>query len=218
MAKKQKVAKGKKAPVSPKSSKAPRTKASPVKKAAAKKAGPARKAVSKPAKKAARAVKKTTAKKASAPAKAHKLSADDKKKFRALLIRIRAHITGQINFLSTDNLSRTKDDTDLDFRSEEQGTDNFDRDLALSRVSMEQNVLFEIDEALNRIETGAYGICGDCGELIERGRLAVLPHSRLCVSCQSQAETGTKRTRTGDGTVFRNSDSPVSESETEEED
>ncbi len=211
MAKKQTVGKGRKAPISHK------PKASPVKKTIAKKARPAKKAVIKSAKKAATVAKPAAASKSPTPAKAQKLSAEDKKKFHTLLLRIRAHITGQINFLSTDNLSRTKDDSDLDFRSEEQGTDNFDRDLALSRVSMEQNVLFEIDEALNRIQTGTYGICTSCEKLIEKGRLAVLPHSRLCVSCQSQAETGVRRSRSEVGNVFRDVESPVSDHETEEE-
>ncbi len=177
---------------------------------------PARKVAGKPGN-AAAANKAIATQNIADPKRAHKLTADEKKKFRGLLIRIRAHITGQINFLSKDNLSRSKDDTDLDFRSEEQGTDNFDRDLALSRVSMEQNALFEIDEALNRLDTGAYGTCGDCGKLIEQGRLAVMPHSRLCVTCQSEAETGFKKARTASSSVFRDNETVTADTETEEE-
>lgn len=54
-------------------------------------------------------------------------------------------------FLATDNLSRSDKDNDVSYRSEEQGTDNFDRDFALNRVSLDQDIIFEIDEALNRL-------------------------------------------------------------------
>ena len=82
------------------------------------------------------------------------LSADIKRELREKLVRLRERITGQINFLAADNLSRTQKDAEVDFRSEEQGTDNFDRDFALNRVSLEQDIVFEIDEALNRIKIG----------------------------------------------------------------
>ncbi len=91
--------------------------------------------------------------------------------FREKLLRLRERITGQIDFLATDNLKRVKDDNDVSFRAEEQGTDNFDRDFALNRVSSEQDVVFEIDEALNRIQVGTYGMCEQCGGVVEKARL-----------------------------------------------
>src|SRR5438270_2216215 len=39
------------------------------------------------------------------------------------------------------------------------GTDTFDRDFALSMMSSEQDALYEIDQALNRIRDGTYGTC-----------------------------------------------------------
>lgn len=119
----------------------------------------------------------------------------EKKKLREILIRLREKITGQINFLAKDNLNRTKDDVEIEFRSEEQGTDNFDRDFALNRVSSEQEVVFEIDEALNRLQIDSYGLCEKCVKPIEKARLAALPYTRMCKLCQSQAESGRKKFR-----------------------
>ena len=145
------------------------------------------------------------------------LKAEDRKKLRVLLLRLKEHIIGQINFLATDNLSRTEEDTDLDFRSEEQGTDNFNRDLALSRVSMKQSAIFEIDEALHRIEQGKYGFCEFCQKPIEKARLMALPYSRLCVPCQSATEGGSRKSRAPAAAVFRDTDAAGAEIEPEEE-
>ena len=120
------------------------------------------------------------------------------------LLRLRESITGQINFLATDNLTRTQNDAEVDFRSEEQGTDNYDRDFALTRVSSDQNILFEIDEALNRLELGTYGQCESCGCAIEKARMKALPYSRMCVACQTRSEANTKRMRSVDSSSFLN--------------
>jgi DnaK suppressor protein len=46
------------------------------------------------------------------------------------------------------------------------GTDNFDRDFALSLLSSDQDAIYEIEEALKRIEKGTYGICELTGKPI----------------------------------------------------
>ena len=146
------------------------------------------------------------------------LSADMKRELREKLVRLRERITGQINFLAADNLSRTQKDAEVDFRSEEQGTDNFDRDFALNRVSLEQDIVFEIDEALNRMKIGSYGACESCRGPIEKARLDALPYSRMCVGCQSKLETGRKKFRSFEtAALFPNADKAVPEMASEEE-
>jgi RNA polymerase-binding transcription factor DksA len=68
------------------------------------------------------------------------------------------------------------------------GTDSFDRDLALSRASSEQDVVYEIDEALDRIQNGKYGICELTGKPIERERLDAIPWTRFCAAAEKQLE------------------------------
>ncbi len=48
--------------------------------------------------------------------------------------------------------------------------------------------LFRIEEALDAIEDGDYGICAECGELINEKRLLLMPFALLCVHCQSELE------------------------------
>lgn len=138
---------------------------------------------------------------------ARKADAEAYRDLQAKLLSLRERITGQIDFLASDNLSRKPQDNEINFRSEEQGTDNFDRDFALNRVSLEQNIVFEIDEALHRLRLGTYGACEGCGGPIEKARLQALPYSRMCVRCQSRAESGRHGFRSAQGaSLFPNAD------------
>lgn len=68
------------------------------------------------------------------------------------------------------------------------GTDNFDRDFALSLLSSDQDALYEIEEALKRIEKGTYGTCELTGKSIPRARLDAIPWARFTVEAQAQLE------------------------------
>jgi DnaK suppressor protein len=75
------------------------------------------------------------------------------------------------------------------------GSDAYDRDFALSLLSQEQDALYEIDEALKRIELGTYGKCEMSGKPIPRARLEAIPFARFTVECQSQLERQSKASR-----------------------
>jgi len=68
------------------------------------------------------------------------------------------------------------------------GTDNFDRDFALSLLSSDQDALYEIEEALKRIERKTYGVCELTGKVIPKARLEVIPWTRFTVEAQAQLE------------------------------
>jgi RNA polymerase-binding transcription factor DksA len=68
------------------------------------------------------------------------------------------------------------------------GSDSYDRDFALSLLSQEQDALYEIEEALKRIDAGTYGVCEMSGKPIAHARLEALPFARYTVECQSQFE------------------------------
>lgn len=67
-------------------------------------------------------------------------------------------------------------------------SDSFDRDLAFSLLSFEQNALQEIDEALARIRDGRYGVCELTGKPIPRQRLEAIPWARYTAEAQAQIE------------------------------
>src|SRR4029078_6747959 len=75
------------------------------------------------------------------------------------------------------------------------GSDAYDRDFALSLLSQEQDALYEIDEALKRVELRTYGKCVIAGKPIPHARLEAIPFARFTVECQSQLEKQSKATR-----------------------
>jgi DnaK suppressor protein len=75
------------------------------------------------------------------------------------------------------------------------GSDAYDRDFALSLLSQEQDALYEIDQALKRIELGSYGKCEMSGKPIPHARLEAIPFARFTVECQSQLERQNKASR-----------------------
>jgi RNA polymerase-binding transcription factor DksA len=98
------------------------------------------------------------------------------------------------------------------------GSDAYDRDFALSLLSQEQDALYEIDEALKRIDQGTYGKCEMSGKPILRARLEAIPFARFTVECQSQLEKQNKasRVRQSVTSLFGLTDDETREGEEEE--
>ena len=65
-----------------------------------------------------------------------------------------------------------------------------DRDLALSLSDTERETLLQIEEALRRIDTGAFGSCTSCSKPIGDLRLNAIPWARYCIDCQELEEKG----------------------------
>ena len=70
----------------------------------------------------------------------------------------------------------------------DQTTDSSCRDEYFCARDSETEMLHRINEALERIESGIYGICEDCGEEIPENRLATMPLARLCLECKRKEE------------------------------
>lgn len=98
------------------------------------------------------------------------------------------------------------------------GSDAYDRDFALNLLSQEQDALYEIDEALKRIEGGTYGTCEMSGKPINEERLEAIPFTRFTVECQSQIERQNKaqRVRQSVTSLFGLTDDEKEDNEEEE--
>ena len=86
--------------------------------------------------------------------------------------------------------------------SKEEGMDTYDlaseerdREISFILTDREREKVQAIQEALDRVEAGTYGICDSCESEISPGRLAALPFTRLCVNCQAEAEKEAKMSR-----------------------
>jgi len=65
---------------------------------------------------------------------------------------------------------------------------DLDRELGISLMEMRNRRRQAIDESLNRLRDGTYGMCAECGIEISEKRLQAVPFAKLCVECQSKAE------------------------------
>ena len=74
--------------------------------------------------------------------------------------------------------------------SAELASDDVARDVTLAEIDRDAAELEAIDAALERLETGTYGRCIDCGTTIPRNRLAQHPEAARCVACQQHSEQG----------------------------
>lgn len=156
------------------------------------------------------------------PPKLLKLSKDDATKFKKLLLDLRDHLIDGVNFLASDNLKRSNREASgelsgYSLHMADAGTDNFDREFALSLVSNEQEALYEIEEALRRLDSGTYGLCGNCERPVRKERLEAVPFARLCVDCQSLIEKDRRRPNYQGPTFAETSDDEGGDSEDSEE-
>jgi DnaK suppressor protein len=114
-----------------------------------------------------------------------KLTAAEIRQFRELLVALRDRLSGQISSLKSDSLKRVDE-----VNTVEDGTDAFERQFALNIASSENDSLFEIEEALRRIDGGTFGICEMSGEPIELERLKAIPYTRYSLAAQTEIERG----------------------------
>ena len=73
----------------------------------------------------------------------------------------------------------------------DQGSDEFQYETTIKFAKTEGRYLYNIEEALRRIEDGTYGKCQECNAAIGLPRLKRLPYTRLCIECKEKEEAGT---------------------------
>jgi RNA polymerase-binding transcription factor DksA len=106
-------------------------------------------------------------------------------RYRQILIDLREQLVRQMNGLAKESAEQLPG---YSMHMADSGTDNFDRDFALSLLSSDQDAIYEIDEALKRIERGSYGVCELTGKAIPKARLDAIPWARFTVEAQAQLE------------------------------
>jgi RNA polymerase-binding transcription factor DksA len=104
---------------------------------------------------------------------------------RKRLLRIRASVLHQIKRLAEE---ACEDTPGYSVHMADAATDSFDRDLALGLASFEQDLLYEVDAALKRLDDGAYGICELTGKPIPWNRLRAIPWARFSVAAETNLE------------------------------
>ena len=101
------------------------------------------------------------------------------------LIDLRERLVAQMSGLAKESAEEM---AGYSLHMADSGTDNFDRDFALSLLSSDQDAMYEIEEALKRIERHTFGVCELTGKAIPKARLEAIPWTRFTVESQAQLE------------------------------
>ena len=121
-------------------------------------------------------------------------------KQRQRLLDLRDDLVDAVSGMARDTIRNAPEGSEASGSGQHQGdagSDAYDRDFALSVLAKEQDALYEIEQALRRIQSGAYGICEMSSRKIPQARLEAIPFARLTVECQAQweKEYGNRRFR-----------------------
>lgn len=122
-----------------------------------------------------------------------KLNKNDLKEFKKLILKRKEEILEGIKHISEDTLKKSQKEASGDisgytYHMADVATDNYDREFSLGLVSNERKFLYELDDALKRIDDGTFGVCQGCQSPIAKNRLKAVPYARLCVKCQQKLE------------------------------
>jgi len=121
----------------------------------------------------------------------NKLTSAEIKKFKATLLKKLTEILGNVTSMESEALRRDRSDlSNMPIHMADLGTDNCEIDNIIGLVDSERKILVEVNDALNRIEDGTYGICEGRGEPIPKQRLKAIPWARYCVACATLLEKG----------------------------
>jgi RNA polymerase-binding transcription factor DksA len=106
-------------------------------------------------------------------------------KYYKILMELRERLRNQMAGLAKESAEEI---AGYSLHMADSGTDNFDRDFALSLLSSDQDAVYEIEEAMQRIEKKTYGVCELTGKTIPKARLDAIPWTRFTVDAQMQLE------------------------------
>jgi RNA polymerase-binding protein DksA len=122
-----------------------------------------------------------------------KLSKKDLNYFKKLILKKKEELLDGLQHSLEDTLKKSPREASGDisgyaFHMADIATDTYDREFSLDLASNERQMLYEIDEALKKIQEGRFGFCEQCKSVISKRRLKALPYTSLCLKCQEAKE------------------------------
>lgn len=117
----------------------------------------------------------------------------DASDFKKRLVDLRTKVSDEMRQIGGGSLKQSQRDASGDlsaytFHMADVASDSFERELSWDRASVEQKVLFCIDDALKKIDDGVYGLCECCKKKINKERLKAIPYAKFCRTCKEQHE------------------------------
>lgn len=121
------------------------------------------------------------------------LSKKDLALYKKLINKRKEEILDTMRHISDVALRKSQKDASGDisgysYHMADVATDTYDREFSLGLASSEQDALYEIEDALKKIEDGSFGLCEACHGKIAKIRLKTVPYTKLCLKCQEAKE------------------------------
>ena len=122
-----------------------------------------------------------------------RMSPEDLKYFEDLLNDKKETLIKELGYLENNSLSLNAKDGAGDLSANayhlaDHATETADREQAFLMASREGKFLYYIEEALDRVREGTFGICTRCKKLIPKPRLEAVPTAKMCIDCKSAVE------------------------------
>jgi DnaK suppressor protein len=108
--------------------------------------------------------------------------------FKEKLLAARAEVLSRVR--KTESYGRDSDTADETMDPLDQAATTYTKEFLFSLSNVDRKILQEIEEALERIKDGTYGVCLHSGEPIDRKRLEAVPWAKLSVKAQERVERG----------------------------
>ena len=113
-----------------------------------------------------------------------------KDRFQALRERLQKQRAEIVNMYKQDLRAGQESADDGTEDIVDRANNAYNRELMFSLSDNERATLLQIENALRRMDEGAYGRCANCGQMIAVQRLEAVPWARFCIDCQELAEKG----------------------------
>jgi len=113
-----------------------------------------------------------------------------KRSFKRVKNRLEARRSELIDALSAGLAESKSTDVYRTMDAPEAASTATSTEMVFHFVEMESDELDEIEEALERIDEGTYGVCECCGHNITNARLTAMPTAKLCIECKQAVEAG----------------------------
>jgi len=123
----------------------------------------------------------------------NRLNKEELKFFEKLLNEKKETLIQELDYIEDNAMRLNSKDGAGDLSSHayhlaDHATETQDREQAFHMASREGRYLFYIEEALDRVRAGTYGLCKSCGKLIPKARLEAVPTAKMCIQCKAKQE------------------------------
>jgi len=114
--------------------------------------------------------------------------------FRGKLLKEKGRLEGELKPIHDENFETAQaqrdsgSDNNYQDHMGDAATDIFDRERDLSLEENLDDLLKQVDSALERLDSGSFGQCIRCGKKIDEARLRAIPYAGLCIECKKEEE------------------------------